>query len=208
MRLLASNPTDKGVELLVGDCTADEAAQALSTFFLGIGFAHSRGSLREGVYEVGDPAGRLFIGAFAKRAKFNVRVQPTDRGVSVSVVSGMSGMSGGAIGVMKEGKQRKQLAADLQAYFGSASASAAPATVAVPVPVASAPPPDPALPTRPCPHCSQAFPCTAQQCPACGGTSPAWLLHEGRWWTRDAAGALYWHDPATNAWIPYAAQTA
>src|SRR5436190_1979519 len=84
------------------------------------------------------------------------------------------------------------------------AASAAPARTVV----APAQPSDPGLPTRPCPHCSQALPCTAQQCPACGGLSPAWILHEGRWWTRDAAGTLYWHDPATNAWIRYAAHTA
>jgi hypothetical protein len=203
MRLIASTPTDKGVDLLLGDCTTDEAAQALATFFLSIGFAHSRGSLREGVYELGDAAGRLFVGAFVKRAKFNVRVQPTDQGISVSVISGMSGVSGGAIGVVREGKQRKQLVADLQAYFGAGRVSAAPATVAAP-----APSPDPSIPTRACPHCSQPFPCTGQQCPACGGLSPAWLMHEGRWWTHDAAGALFWHDPATNAWIRYAAHTA
>ena len=201
MRLIESTPTDKGVDLLLGDCTADEAAQALSSFFLGIGFAHSRGSLREGVFELGDAAGRLFAGAFVKRAKFNVRVQPTVRGVNVSVITGMSGVSGGAIGVMREGKQRKQLAADLQAYFGASPVSAP--TVGAP-----AQPPDPGLPTRPCPHCSQTVPCTAQQCSACGGLSPAWLLHEGRWWTRDAAGTLYWHDPATNTWIRFAADTA
>jgi hypothetical protein len=195
MRLLASNPTDKGVDLLLAGCTADEAAQEMNTFLLGVGFSLSRGSLREGVYELGDAAGRLFVGAFVKRAKFTVRVQPTDRGVSVSVVSGMSGVSGGAIGVVREGKQRKQLAADLRAHFGSARAMAAPQ-------------PDRALPTRSCPHCSQPFPCSAQQCPACGGTSPAWLLHEGRWWTRDAAGTIYWHDPATNAWVAYTAHTA
>ena len=114
----------------------------------------------------------------------------------------MSGVSGGAIGVVREGKQRKQLAADLHAYFGAPSASPAPAVAA------QSPPPDPGLPTRPCPHCSHPVPCTAQQCPACGGLSPAWLLHEGRWWTRDAAGALYWHDPATNTWVRYAAETA
>jgi hypothetical protein len=204
VRLIESTPTDKGVDLLLGDCTADEAAQALSSFFLGIGFAHSRGSLREGVYELGDAAGRLFAGAFVKRAKFNVRVQPRDRGVSVSVISGMSGMTGGGIGVMREGKQRKQLAADLRAYFGASRVPAAPA----PTVVAPAQPPDPGLPTRPCPHCSQLVPCTAQQCRACGGLSPAWLMHEGRWWTRDAAGTLYWHDPTTNAWIRYAADTA
>jgi hypothetical protein len=204
VRLIESTPTGKGVDLLLGDCTADEAAQALSSFFLGIGFAHSRGSLREGVYELGDAAGRLFAGAFIKRAKFNVRVQPTDRGIGVSVISGMSGVTGGAIGAMREGKQRKQLAADLRAYFGASRVAPAPA----PTLVAPAQAPDPGLPTRPCPHCSQLVPCTAQQCRACGGLSPAWLMHEGRWWTRDAAGTLYWHDPATNAWIRYAADTA
>jgi hypothetical protein len=203
VRLIESKPTDKGVDLLLGDCTADEAAHALSRFFLGIGFAPSRGSLREGVYELGDAAGRLFAGAFVKRAKFNVRVQPTDRGIGVSVISGMSGVTGGAIGVMREGKQRKQLAADLRAYFGASRVSAAPA----PAVVAPAQPPDPGLPTRSCPHCSQPVPCTAQQCPACGGLSPAWLMHEGRWWTQDAAGTLYWHDPGTNAWIRFAAHT-
>jgi hypothetical protein len=205
MRLIGSNPTDKGVDLLLGDCTADEAAQGVHTFFLGIGFRLSRGSLREGVYELGDAAGRLFVGAFVKRAKCNVRVQPTDRGISVSVVSGMSGVSGGAIGVVREGKQRKQLIADLEAYFGAEPASVGPAPAMVaPAP----PPPDPVLPTRPCPHCSQHLPCTAQQCPACGGTSPAWVLHEGRWWTQDAAGTLYWHDPATDTWVAYASHSA
>ena len=98
-RLLACTPTDKGVELLLGDCTADEAAQALNTFFLEIGFSLARGSLREGVYEFGDAVGRLFAGALLKRSKFQVHVLPTDRGISVSIVSGMSGVSGGAIGV-------------------------------------------------------------------------------------------------------------
>jgi hypothetical protein len=203
-RLLACTPTDKGVDLLVGDCTADEAAQVLSAFFQSIGFSHSRGSLREGVYELGDPARRLFGGAFVKRTKFNVRVQPTERGISLSIISGMSGVSGGAIGVVRDGKQRKQLAADLQAYFGASRVPAARA----PAGVAPAQPPDAGLPTRPCPHCSQPLPCTAQQCSACGGLSPAWLLHEGRWWTRDAAGALFWHDPATNTWVRYKAHTA
>jgi hypothetical protein len=163
------------------------------------------------VYELGDAAGRLFAGAFVKRAKFNVRVQPTDRGISVSVISGMSGVSGGAIGVVREGKQRKHLAADLHAYFGAAPVTAVSAPVtAAQATTAAAPalPADPGLPTRPCPHCSRPVPCTAQQCSACGGLSPAWLLHEGRWWTRDAAGTLYWHDPATNAWIRYAEHTA
>jgi hypothetical protein len=204
-RLLACTPTEKGVDLLLGDCSADEAAQAMNTFFLGIGFAHSRGSLREGVYEFGDAVGRLFAGAFLKRSKFNVHVVPTDRGIGVSVVSGMSGMSGGAIGVMREGKQRKQVAADLQAFFASARVSPVQAGVAA-APLVQ--PPDPAQPTRACPHCSQRFPCTADRCPVCGGGSPAWQLHEGRWWTRDSAGALYWHDPAANAWVRYTANTA
>jgi hypothetical protein len=202
-RLIACAPTDKGVDLLLADCTADEAAQALNTFFLGIGYSHARGSLREGVYEFGDAVGRAFAGAFLKRSRFNVRVLPTDRGISVSVVSGMSGVSGGAIGVMREGKQRKQIAADLQAFFASSSAPAPQASVpAGPVP------PDPGLPARACPHCSQSFPCTSEQCPACAGRSPAWQLHEGRWWTRDADGTLYWHDPASNAWVRYEAHTA
>jgi hypothetical protein len=203
-RLIGSNSTDKGVDLLLADCTADEAAQAMNAFFLGIGFRLSRGSLREGVYELGDAAGRLFVGAFVKRAKFNLRIQPTDRGISVSVLSGMSGVSGGAIGVVREGKQRKELAADLQDYFGVAHLSAAQASAVI----APAPQPDPALPGRPCPHCSRSLPCTEQLCPACGGTSPAWVLHEGRWWTKDAAGTLYWHDAAANTWVQYVARPA
>jgi hypothetical protein len=207
MRLIGSNPTDKGVDLLLADCTADEAAQSMNTFFLGMGFRLSRGSMREGVYELGDAAGRLFVGAFVKRAKFSVRVQPTDRGVSVSVLSSISGVSGGAIGVVREGKQRKQLAADLQDYFGAAREPAGPAA-ATAAAVEPAPQPDASLPMRPCPHCSQPFPFTALQCPACGGGSPAWVLHEGRWWTKDAAGTLYWHDPATNSWVRYEQHTA
>ena len=116
----------------------------------------------------------------------------------------MSGVSGGAIGVMREGKQRKQIINELQAYFGSARAATAPGSAAPPAPRV----PDPGVPARPCPHCSQSLPCTAERCPACGGTSPAWQLHEGRWWTRDAAGALFWHDPATNTWVRYTANTA
>jgi hypothetical protein len=73
-----------------------------------------------GTYGTGSSVGRAIAGGFVKRAKYDVRVSPTEDGsIQAGVTSAMSGAYGGAIGVLKERKQRARFVEDLKAYVSS-----------------------------------------------------------------------------------------
>ncbi len=61
--------------------------------------------------------------------------------------------------------------------------------------------------TRQCPHCSRAMPRDAAICPNCQQQSAPWLYHEGRWWSKNDAGADYWLDERSGQWIQYGSET-
>lgn len=54
---------------------------------------------------------------------------------------------------------------------------------------------------RTCPHCKEPMRRDAGTCPHCRKESPAWTLHEGRWWFR-ANEEKPWQllDDATGTW--------
>jgi hypothetical protein len=52
---------------------------------------------------------------------------------------------------------------------------------------------------RECPFCKERMRRDASVCPHCRNESPAWTLHESRWWT-SVEGTWYWLDEAANRW--------
>ncbi|HVC85789.1 MAG TPA: hypothetical protein VNC40_00035 [Gaiellaceae bacterium] len=55
---------------------------------------------------------------------------------------------------------------------------------------------------RECPLCKEWMRRDASVCPHCRNESPAWTLHEGRWWFRAAEG-WQWFDESSGAWVPH-----
>lgn len=60
---------------------------------------------------------------------------------------------------------------------------------------------------RECPFCKEQMRRDASICPHCRHESPAWTLHEGRWWTK-VDGTSYWLDEVANSWQRGAAAPA
>jgi hypothetical protein len=54
---------------------------------------------------------------------------------------------------------------------------------------------------RECPHCKEQMRRDAGVCPRCRFESPAWRMHEGRWWFRASPTASWqWLDDSTGTW--------
>jgi hypothetical protein len=60
---------------------------------------------------------RVLFGAFAKRYKFNVAIEPQPPYVWVRISKGMSGAMGGVIGYSKMKKETDRLIAAMQQFF-------------------------------------------------------------------------------------------
>jgi hypothetical protein len=56
---------------------------------------------------------------------------------------------------------------------------------------------------RECPHCREWMKREASVCPHCQRESPAWVLHEGRLWTKDADGRDIFWDQKTGGWLAH-----
>jgi hypothetical protein len=111
-------PSEKGVELDIAGCEPGDVATVLNTFLLEHGFKLEKGDPMNGTYGTGSSVGRVIVGGFAKRAKYDVSVGPAEGGnVHASVTSAMSGAGGGVIGVLKERKQRTRFLDDLESYL-------------------------------------------------------------------------------------------
>jgi hypothetical protein len=57
---------------------------------------------------------------------------------------------------------------------------------------------------RECPYCKEPMRRDASVCPHCRNGSPAWRLHEGRWWFRETDEAPWrWYDEETGDWVAH-----
>jgi hypothetical protein len=55
---------------------------------------------------------------------------------------------------------------------------------------------------RECPHCKEPMRRDASVCPHCRNESPAWTLHDGRWWFRtNEQTAWQWFDEQSGSWV-------
>ena len=118
MKLVRFDQTDKGAVLSFAEARPEEVASAMASFLETSGLNREEGTDTRGVWGSGSKTGRALGGAFAKRKKFDVNIEGSEP-VIATITSAMSGWSGGAIGAMKEKKQRKEFALELQNHFQS-----------------------------------------------------------------------------------------
>lgn len=60
--------------------------------------------------------------------------------------------------------------------------------------------------SRECPHCKSLIRREATVCPHCQRESTPWILHEGRWWTKDSEGKDYYLDGVTGRFVEHQPQ--
>lgn len=92
-------------------------ANYVHEFFKTEGYELKEGNILNGAYLKGSLAGRVMLGGFAERFKFNVSV--TDKGGMANLVlsKGMSGFSGGLIGLGKMNNETDRLRMKLYNNF-------------------------------------------------------------------------------------------
>lgn len=92
-----------------------EVSEAIYNMFIAEHYTLEEGSKIDGIYGIGNAAGRFWGGGFVTRNKFSLKLFTTpDGGTLIHFDKAMSGMSGGVIGVSKMNKEFKRVQALIQ----------------------------------------------------------------------------------------------
>ena len=94
-----------------------DVGNILRDFFLFSGFAMESGVPTSCVYATGSAAGRVVLGGFSNRKKFEVRVWVDATNTLAQVESVMSGASGGLLGVIRERGSRDEFKSRLEVFL-------------------------------------------------------------------------------------------
>jgi hypothetical protein len=92
-------------------------ANYVNEFFKAEGYELKEGNALSGGYLKGSLAGRIMLGGFAERFKFNVNITDKNGMVYLVLSKGMSGFSGGLIGVGKMNNEIDRLRMKLYNSF-------------------------------------------------------------------------------------------
>jgi len=102
---------------LATSLTVEEASRKVESFFSREGYRLESGSTSDGYYGIGNNVLRIFLGAFVKRYRFHITIEPASNGTVVQVEKGMSGAMGGAIGYSKMKKELQRVRDEIEALF-------------------------------------------------------------------------------------------
>ena len=118
-RMIQYQPQDEAGSLCFSQVDPDVLAGEVGAFFAGRRYRLEEGTPLYGVYGTGSAVLRALFGAFARRYKFQVVIQPQDAYVWLRVGKAMSGAMGGVIGYSRMRKETVAILQGLQAYFSS-----------------------------------------------------------------------------------------
>lgn len=101
-------------EIVYGDCTSQNIANAIDDSFIADGYSVKTGDLGNRTYVKGNRVARLLLGAFYKYFEFHVGITDLDNSqVQATVRKTSSGMSGGLIGVNQVKKELARIESKL-----------------------------------------------------------------------------------------------
>lgn len=117
--LVSSTPSKQGVEFIFANCDSNHLAAEVQQYFLANNYKLEAGVPIDAIYGRGSDVLRILFGAFAKRFKFNVFVEPNGPHVRLRVEKAMSGAMGGVIGHSAMKRETERIAKELQQRFTS-----------------------------------------------------------------------------------------
>ena len=110
-------PSEKGANLTFVGFSANDVGNILHDFFLFAGFTMDSGTPMSALYTTGSAAGRVLVGAFADRKKYNVNVWSDATQTYAQIESAMTGASGSIFGVARERKGRDEIKGKLYMFL-------------------------------------------------------------------------------------------
>lgn len=116
-KLVTFESRNEGGGICFASVTTEALAADVATFFQQQGYKLEGGTPGNGVYGVGSDLMRIFFGAFARRYKFNVLIQPAGANVWLNITKGMSGAMGGVIGYSAMSKETTRLFEAMKVFF-------------------------------------------------------------------------------------------
>ena len=109
--------TEVGIIVFFENAPPETVANEVREFFESEGYRLEKGEPACGLYGTGSTALRILFGAFVKRFKFNVDVQPGENYTELSIIKAMTGISGGVLGYSKMNKELDRIRDALLAHF-------------------------------------------------------------------------------------------
>jgi hypothetical protein len=100
-----------------GNTNQQMLADEVAAFFGSQAYKFEGGTPMNAMWGQGSDVLRVLFGAFAKRFKFNVAIEPQAPYVWLRLSKGMSGAMGGVIGYSKMNKELSRVTAAMQQFF-------------------------------------------------------------------------------------------
>jgi hypothetical protein len=116
-KLITFEARKDGGAICFQNATPEAVAADIATFFDQQGYRLEAGTPGNGTYGIGSDLMRILFGAFARRYKFNILVQPSGPHIWLNLTKGMSGAMGGVIGYSAMNKETNRLFEAMKAYF-------------------------------------------------------------------------------------------
>jgi hypothetical protein len=109
--------TKDGAVFVFEGSDANAVADAVNMLLAGEGYSLESGTPLSGEYGKGSKVARALLGAFVKRYKFSVQINPQGDTTMLSFSRAMSGFSGGVIGMGKLKEEQRRLLGKIHATF-------------------------------------------------------------------------------------------
>ena len=116
-RLVTFEARKDGGAICFPNVSADALSADIAAFFHQQGYKLEGGTPTNGVYGQGSDLMRILFGAFARRYKFSVAVQPSGDNLWLNLGKGMSGAMGGVIGYSAMTKETNRLFEAMKVFF-------------------------------------------------------------------------------------------